>query len=507
MHDWTYGYVADVEYVYNFFKELTPAHLAFALVAKGFRPPDCHQKFHYCELGFGQGVSLNLLAAANPHGEFWGTDFNPSHAAGARLLGRIAGNNNTRVFDRSFEDFLREDTPQFDFIALHGVYSWISPENRQTIVQIVNRKLKCGGALYISYNTLPGWSAMMPLRELMTRHSELSTEPTATRVEKALGFARRVADSKAAYFLANPGIQQRLDSMMDQNRRYLAHEYFNSSWNPQYFSEVSSELAAAKVVWIASARLEEHIPTLTLTPDAQKLLLEISDPNLRETVRDYCNNTQFRRDIFIKGPLRLPPHEQIEILENTRFVLTVNRSDLKLTVNFGAGEASLAPAIYAPIANALATGPKTLKELMQLPELKNEGMGRAAQAVSVLIASEQAQPCLPLEGEAERKTSCDRFNEVILERARYGDEIHALASPVTGSGVVMNRLDLLALSAVRRNVDPADEAWSILQGQGHRLLKDGVPMEKIEDNVAEVKRRTEAFRARTLPILRMLKVV
>jgi hypothetical protein len=42
----------------------------------------------YLELGFGQGLTLNIHAAACP-GEFWATDFNPVHASNAWPPGPI----------------------------------------------------------------------------------------------------------------------------------------------------------------------------------------------------------------------------------------------------------------------------------------------------------------------------------------------------------------------------------------------------------------------------------
>lgn len=35
--------------------------------------------------------------------------------------------------------------PQFDFITLHGIYTWVSRENRQHIVDFIARYLKPGG--------------------------------------------------------------------------------------------------------------------------------------------------------------------------------------------------------------------------------------------------------------------------------------------------------------------------------------------------------------------------
>ena len=161
--DWTAGYIADIDYTHGFYRELTPSHLRFALLLKGIRPPD--GKFTYCELGFGQGFGLNLLAAAHPEGDFWGTDFNPTHAANARLLAESVGADNVHVFDRSFAEFLETDTPDFDFICLHGVWAWVAPDNQRLIVEFLRRRLKPRGVVFISYNTPPGWAPILPLRD------------------------------------------------------------------------------------------------------------------------------------------------------------------------------------------------------------------------------------------------------------------------------------------------------------------------------------------------------
>ena len=64
--------------------------------------------------------------------------------------------------DESFEEFCRrQDLPDFDFIGLHGIWSWVSDKNRQVIVDFIRRKLKVGGVVYVSYNTQPGWAPMI----------------------------------------------------------------------------------------------------------------------------------------------------------------------------------------------------------------------------------------------------------------------------------------------------------------------------------------------------------
>ncbi|HEY2357618.1 MAG TPA: methyltransferase domain-containing protein, partial [Phenylobacterium sp.] len=152
MTDWTSGYVADVNYSFGYFPELNPLRARMILLNSGLAPPALSAA---CELGFGQGVSVNVHAAASGL-PWWGTDFNPSHAAGAQQLAAASGAQ-ASLYDQAFADFChRPDLPDFDSIGVHGVWSWISDENRAAIVDFIGRKLRPGGVAYFSYNTLPG---------------------------------------------------------------------------------------------------------------------------------------------------------------------------------------------------------------------------------------------------------------------------------------------------------------------------------------------------------------
>jgi tRNA G46 methylase TrmB len=91
------------------------------LAFKGVAPPDVRVA---CELGFGQGVSLNIHAAA-PTVDWWGTDFNPQQVANAQRLSQAAGSR-AQLCDDSFAEFCqRDDLPSFDFIGVHGIWSWV----------------------------------------------------------------------------------------------------------------------------------------------------------------------------------------------------------------------------------------------------------------------------------------------------------------------------------------------------------------------------------------------
>ena len=79
MKMWNEGYFTEGTYTYGYYRELSPVWQRFCLLANGYEIPEPGPDAVHCELGFGQGVSVNIHAAATP-GRYIGTDFNPAHA-------------------------------------------------------------------------------------------------------------------------------------------------------------------------------------------------------------------------------------------------------------------------------------------------------------------------------------------------------------------------------------------------------------------------------------------
>src|SRR3954447_25233903 len=102
MSDWAQGYIADVPYPVGFFREVGPAHLAFALVALAKEPGPLLRPRRILELGSGMGLTITALAAAYPDAEFEGVDFNPQHVVHGRSLAANAGLTNVHIRETSF---------------------------------------------------------------------------------------------------------------------------------------------------------------------------------------------------------------------------------------------------------------------------------------------------------------------------------------------------------------------------------------------------------------------
>lgn len=502
MSDWSAGYVVDVEYTHGFYPELAPSHLNFCALLQGVQAPDLDQpSVTYCELGCGQGFSTNLLAAANPNIQFHATDFNPAHIAGARALAQSARSTNVHFYDDSFADFIhRKDLPDFDYITLHGIYSWISPENRKAIVDFIRLKLKPGGIVYISYNAMPGWASMLPLRRLMLEHvsAQGSSASLHSRISASLDFATRLQGLDTRFFANHPRLESRIEKLKRQDRNYVAHEYFNRELTAFYFMDVAQELSDAKLSFVGSAGVIDSIEKLNLTDEQAKFLGEIDNIALRQTVRDHMIDQQFRRDIFVKGPVRLSTAASHEKWHQTRFVAMQHNQDITRDVQGLRFTAKFEAAVYDPLIEALAQGPASIPELMKRPALSKVSLNRLIQAITFLAAKGAVRPCLSQQGLSERKARTDRFNTAIAEHALLESKYSYFASPVTGSGTGADRLtQLVFLARTRQEKDEAGFLHHILMRSGHRLVKDGKTLTNEAETLAEYSRRIEAYDAKT----------
>lgn len=510
MADWTSGYVVDIDYTHGFYQELTPSYLSFLSLLQGVDAPGLKAgSLAYCELGCGQGFSTNLLAAANPHIEFYATDFNPSHIAGARDLARTAGLSNVHFFDDSFAEFNeRNDLPDFDLITLHGIYSWISPENRQHIVQFIRRRLKPGGLVYLSYNTMPGWAAMMPLRRLFVEHAEAQGSGSrAARIKASLSFTERLGALDSRYFAAHPQLAERLKGLSSKNPDYIAHEYFNRDFHAFYFMDVARELAEAKLTWVGPANTLECIDEINLSKDQREFLTAIDNTDLRQTVRDHIVNQQFRRDIFIKGPVKLAKAQEKALWMETRFSLSRPNSDISRSISGMKYSAKLPPELYDPLIERLEREPCTVSEMMEEKALARHGFERIRRSLIHLAGQGACHPSLPTQDEARRQRQADLFNTAIARHTQYQHTFSSFASSVTGGGIAVDWISqLIWLGRRNDEKDLPRFIWDCLAQSGRRLLKEGKPLITEDEGLAEIGSRIANFESKTAPILASLGI-
>jgi SAM-dependent methyltransferase len=510
MSDWTAGYVADIGYTFGYYGELNPQRVKLAFLNKGLVFPEFGTA---CELGFGQGVSANMHAAASVT-EWHGTDFNPAQASFARELACVSGSG-AKLYDEAFADFAtRSDLPDFDYIGLHGIWSWISDDNRRVIVDFIRRKLRVGGVLYISYNTQPGWAAFAPMRHLMAEHAQVigsEGRGIVSRINDALEFAEKLMATNPLFSRANPLLGERIKQLRQQNRHYLAHEYFNKDWHPMHFANMAEWLEPAKVQFACSAHFMDHIDAINLTQEQQAFLADLPDPMFRETTRDFMVNQQFRRDYWVKGVRRMNSIERAEVLRTQKVILVIHRHDVPMKVVGALGDASLSEAIYSPILDLLEDhAPRTLAQIEVLVKDQAISLAHIQQCLMVLAGAGFVSLVQDDAVTARARKRTDKLNAHLCLQARASNDIAHLVSPLTGGGIAVNRFQqLFLLSIAQGRKQPADWAsavWETMAAQGQKVIKEGKTLETAEENLAELTAQATTFAEKQLPILKALQI-
>ena len=123
----------------------------------------------------------------------------------------------------------------------------------------------------------------------------------------------------------------------------------------------------------AMARIAVGSKWSGFTPEQQEFLRSVPDRMLREAVRDFMVNQQFRRDYWVKGGRTLPNPEKLAQTQAARLLLVTRRDAVGLKVQTPLGEAALNEDVYAPVLEAMALGtPVVTANTSSLPEVAGE---------------------------------------------------------------------------------------------------------------------------------------
>ncbi len=212
----------------------------------------------------GRGDTIATLAGVYPKARFVGVDVNPEHVAFASGLAEKAGLTNLRVLERdvaTLVDVPDEDAPRFDYIIANGLVSWVGPCDASGVRRVRGSRLKPGGLLYVSYNALPGWAAVQPLRALLV---EMTKDVEGGRSsERSAAFASpSLADGGAAVLHRKRVGRPRHSAGRCATWRleYIVHEYFHENWRAMYFGHVAREMAAAGLHFVGQLPLCARLP-------------------------------------------------------------------------------------------------------------------------------------------------------------------------------------------------------------------------------------------------------
>ena len=505
------GYLVDTAYTWGFYEGQSPFLINYVARLNGVDARPIEEPFTYLELGCGNALTVNVLAACFPHGDFYAVDLNADHIANGRMLAEKGGLNNVSFFLDTFERLREMQLPAFDYITLHGVYSWVSAEVRRDIVKVIDAKLKPGGLVYVSYNTMQGWAALLPLRQIMLSYSEhRDLQGSRERAAEGLRYLRYLRDNKATYFEKNPGSGAALDRLLQQDLSYVVHEYFNESWEPQYFSQIAAEMAQAGLRFCGTTAMARNYADLSIPKAFRGLLDAANDDFVRETHKSLILNEKFRTDVYVRGTDFVPQEQRSRLFETTFFGANVPATEITRHVQVGAMTVNYEGKIYDELIPALADGTRSAAEICGLPAFESVPPADVIKAINNLVPGGQFRPLAARAPQLsnrgpENLRIASRFNRAVLEERLLagGANVVPLASPVMGNGIMADSITGLLLLAFDRggSDDLVERVLVLLEETGRSLRTD----DRTVSDPAEARKLIDfasaKFRTQHLPLL------
>jgi SAM-dependent methyltransferase len=396
------GYAADIPYLRDFKPMLTPAWLDHVALVAGIEPPARRNGLAWCDLGCGQGVTAAILAATHPSGGFHGIDAMPVHVDHARRLAAAAAIPNLGLYAVDFAAAIDLELPQFDYIVAHGVYTWIGPEAQCALRRFIDRRLKPGGLVYLSYNAMPGWARDLPFQGLLGEFGRTFPGGNFERLAAAAELARILAGAGVAPLAASFIVKELQERPEDYPPAYLVHEFLPAAWQPRYVTEVRRDMATIGLEPVGSATLSENFDWMVLDEAARQTLGTITDPEARELVRDYYLDQRFRCDVFARGNRPLGLDERAGRLHSSTFVLARPVPAIRYTTTTPAGSFFYDSLAARAIVAALAAGqPASIGDLTTLLTLCAAGDIMPAEPGHAAVANLNRVLCGRVDGSEE----------------------------------------------------------------------------------------------------------
>ncbi len=297
-------YPIEEEFIERFIPNIYPAMNSFIAAYSGFLPPDFNKSFTLIDLGCGRAKTLIVNAMLYPEAQFYGIDFNERSISYAKNQAKKLGIKNITFICDSFENLKNYSLPDFDYISMAGLYTWLTPSARRAVREFVKNKLKKGGLLYLEFAAIPGaietaifWRF---IREIVPK--DIDDE---SKIDMALElfdiFTSRPTKYLMDHIKARAVVNRYLKKDAEQ-RKHLLHNVLPEYAFPMYFFEIYDDFKETGVMFAGRMELELNDPEISLFPSHIPTVIRFKEsPRIRETIIDFILNIGEHHDVWVKN--------------------------------------------------------------------------------------------------------------------------------------------------------------------------------------------------------------
>lgn len=326
--------VPDVSNIKNSYDDLMYESKAFSQTAinaleararmMGLQPaPAANAKV--LELGCSMGGNIITQALYYPDAEFVGIDLSGRQVAQGNAIIEKMGLKNVRLEEK---DILTVDESfgKFDYIIVHGIWSWVPDAVKDKIFSICRNNLTEQGIAYISYNVYPGWKRQEQLREIMYfAGRDVLEEPLEARTRKGLDALKALAEIlENDKGLDGGGKLPAIQKILNHNFYYIAHEYMEAFNDPIYVNGFIEWANRHRLAYIGDTDLHASFVSWMAEHTRERILaLAGGDYIAKEFYSDILSDRQFRRSLLCReevgDTVRRDESVAVEVIESLNF--------------------------------------------------------------------------------------------------------------------------------------------------------------------------------------------
>jgi methyltransferase-like protein/ubiquinone/menaquinone biosynthesis C-methylase UbiE len=267
------------------------------------------------ELGCCDGSNIIATGHCLPNAECWGVDLSAQQIADGQAVIEAIGLRNVTLKQLNILE-VDEGFGRFDYIIAHGIFSWVSREVQDQILNICQRLLVQNGVAYVSYNTAPGWSMHKTFREMMRYHSRSLTD-TGTRASHLKNLLKFLAESAANGETAySQLLSQEANGLLKLPESFVFQEFLEEECQPEYFYQFVERARGVGLAYLADAffptMLVDNFPPLV----AEGLRRFEGDLVHQEQLMDWLRNRHFRHTLLCHEGVSLNRSLSVGVLEH-----------------------------------------------------------------------------------------------------------------------------------------------------------------------------------------------
>lgn len=254
------------------------------------------------ELGCSMGGNIITQALYYPDAEFIGIDLSGRQVAQGNAIIEKMGLKNVRLEEKDILT-IDESFGKFDYIIVHGIWSWVPDTVKDKIFSICRNNLTEHGIAYISYNVYPGWKRSEQIREIMLFSSSgMQGESLVSRTRKGLDTVNALAEIlEGDKGIKNNEKLQSMRNVLGRNGYYVAHEYMEAFNDPIYVNGFIEWANRHRLAYIGDTKLSMSFISWMAEHTRERIkALANGDYIAKELYSDILFDSEFRRSLLCR---------------------------------------------------------------------------------------------------------------------------------------------------------------------------------------------------------------